>query len=93
MAKRDYYDVLGISKNASEAELKKAYRRLAMKYHPDRNSGAEGAEKKFAVVDRGVTLQDLVNGLNALGIGPRDLITIIHAIKAAGALQADIVVM
>ena len=53
----------------------------------------EGGEKKFAVVERGVTLQDLVNGLNALGIGPRDLITILQAIKTAGALQAEIVVM
>ncbi|MCU7923681.1 MAG: molecular chaperone DnaJ [Candidatus Thiodiazotropha sp. (ex Dulcina madagascariensis)] len=49
MAKRDYYDVLGVNKNASEAEIKKAYRRLAMKYHPDRNTGdaGEGAEKQF----------------------------------------------
>ena len=53
----------------------------------------EGAEKKFALVERGVSLQDLVNGLNALGIGPRDLITILQAIKYAGALQAEIVVM
>ena len=53
----------------------------------------EGADKKFAVVERGVTLHDLVNGLNALGIGPRDLITILQAIKTAGALQAEIVVM
>lgn len=51
MATRDYYDVLGVSKNAGDDEIKKAYRKLAMKYHPDRNPNKKEAEERFKEIN------------------------------------------
>jgi len=60
---------------------------------PRTRVGVQEDAKKLAVVKDGVSLQQLVDGLNALGIGPRDMISILQAVKAIGAIQADIEVM
>src|SRR4030095_4403965 len=51
VSKRDYYEVLGVSRNATEQELKSAYRKLALQYHPDRNPGDHTAEEKFKEIN------------------------------------------
>ena len=60
---------------------------------PRTRIGVQEDGKKLALVREGAALQKLIDGLNALGVGPRDLIAILQAIKAAGAIQADIEVM
>jgi DnaJ-class molecular chaperone len=52
MASRDYYEILGVKKGATETEIKKAYRKLALQYHPDRNKGDKAAEEKFKEVTK-----------------------------------------
>ena len=49
--KRDYYEVLGLKKGASDSEIKKAFRKMAMKYHPDKNPGDKSAEEKFKEIN------------------------------------------
>ena len=60
---------------------------------PNTRVGVQEDGRKLAIVKDGISLQQLVDGLNGLGIGPRDLIGILQAIKASGAIQADIEVM
>ena len=62
MASRDYYDILGIERNASPEEIKRAYRQMAMKYHPDRNPDDKTAESKFQMEQFGVLEQALPAG-------------------------------
>ena len=50
-SKRDYYEILGVTRQANEQELKQAYRRLAVQYHPDKNPGDEAAEEKFKEIN------------------------------------------
>ena len=52
MSNQDYYQTLGVAKGASEGDIKKAYRKLAMQYHPDRNPGNQEAEEKFKDIQK-----------------------------------------
>ena len=62
--KRDYYEVLGLQKGASEEEIKKAYRQMAKKYHPDLNPGDKAAEEKFAKVNQAYDRIKKARGMN-----------------------------
>ena len=66
MAKQDYYEILGVSKSADEREIKKAYKRLAMKFHPDRNQGDKESEAKFKEIKEAYEI--LTDGAETCGL-------------------------
>ena len=73
MPTKNYYDILGVSKSASEAEIKKAYKKMAMQYHPDRNKGDKKAEAKFKEVNEAYqTLSDTSKKKNYDQFGSSD---------------------
>ena len=84
MDKRDYYDVLGVDRGASEGDLKKAYRRLAMKFHPDRNSDDPQAEEKFKEATEAYEIltdqekREAYDRFGHAGVDPNQGLSLIH---------------
>ena len=70
-AKKDYYELLAVNRNASEDDLKKAYRKLALQYHPDRNPGDKQAEEKFKEISEAYSvLSDAAEACSVRSVRP-----------------------
>ena len=87
---RDYYDILGLSKSASDSEIKSSYRKLAMKYHPDRNRDDKQAEKKFKEVNEDEP--PTINFTRAVRKCPDDLKETISSDKEFNQIMGDILI-
>jgi len=68
MANKNYYQILGVRKNATAEEIKKAYRKLALKYHPDRTKGDKAAEEKFKEINEAYAVLNLWGAQSQKGI-------------------------
>lgn len=89
MSQRDYYDILGVDKTASDAEINKAYRKLAKKYHPDINH-EQGAEEKYKEVNEAYeVLHDKQKELNMINL---DMLVLMDKVVSAVALSIVILV-
>ena len=87
MAKQDYYATLGVARDANAEDLKKAYRKLAMQHHPDRNPGDKAAEAKFKCPCHGSGFY--ISGVNFEGPAPRPLERFKVAVNDAGEIVVD----
>ena len=81
MAKRDYYDILGVNKSSSKEEIKKAYRTTAFKHHPDKNPGNKASEDKFKEASEAYSiLSDDKKKLTTINLGTR-LLRVVVVVK------------
>ena len=94
MAKQDYYELLGISRSADEKEIKRAYKKLAMQYHPDRTKGDKEKEEKFKEIQEAYEVLNEKNALPMINMGTRRLnkelalVAAVLAVRISGIFSA-----
>ena len=94
MAKKDYYEVLGLQKGASENDIKRAYKRLASKHHPDKNQGSKEAEEKFKEINEAYeVLGDDQNAQPTINMATQPLNKVVALVVSVAALVVLILVI